>query len=248
MVGAVLVLAEAVILETDGIIAVTMGLVTIVFITVVFIAVILIAIIVIAMGHGTRGALITLDETVADRRTGDRTVIHIATCFIFFTFSTLGQAVMLFARTRQLRLLFFTRRVFLAAIEIESLPMAFEAVVVFILSSHDCDLVQTRAIALPQSPFLRSQQTTEDLGGGEMRGGLFNLRLKNLTSVSTTAHHTLISVRPERMSTSTNSHTCSHATQQSDHTEEVVVTIQERAMWANSSLEIAEAIGREKQD
>ena len=246
MVGAVLVLAEAVILETDGIIAVTKGLVTIVFITVVFIAVILIAIVVIAMGYRACGALITLDETIADRRTGDRTVIHIATCFIFFTFSTLGQAVMLFARTRQLRLLCFTRRVFLAAIEIESLPMAFEAVVVFILSSHDC--VQTRAIALPQSPFLRSQQTTEDLGGGEMRGGLFNLRLKNLTSVSTTAHHTLISVRPERMSTSTNSHTCSHATQQSDHTEEVVVTIQERAMWANSSLEIAEAIGREKQD
>ena len=227
MVGAVLVLAEAVILETDGIIAVTKGLVTIVFITVVFIAVILIAIIVIAMGHGTRGALITLDETVADRRTGDRTVIHIATCFIFFTFSTLGQAVMLFARTRQLRLLCFTRRVFLAAIEIESLPMAFEAVVVFILSSHDC--VQTRAIALPQSPFLRSQQTTEDLGGGEMRGGLFNLRLKNLTSVSTTAHHTLISVRPERMSTSTNEHTYSHATQQSNQTEEVVVTIQEES-------------------
>ena len=63
-----------------------------------------------------------------------------------------------------------------------------------------------------------------------MRGGLFNLRLKNLTSVSITAHHnTLISVRPERMSTSTNEHTYSHATQQSNQTEEVVVTIQEES-------------------
>ena len=101
MVGAVLVLAEAVILETDGIIAVTKGLVTIVFITVVFIAVILIAIIVIAMGHGTRGALITLDETIADRRTGDRTVIHIATCFIFFTFITACPSVLKVKKMKQ---------------------------------------------------------------------------------------------------------------------------------------------------
>lgn len=141
MVGTVLVLGEAMILETDGIVVVTMVLVAIVFI-----AVILIAIVVIAMGHGTCGALITLDKTIADRRTGDRTVIHITTSFIFFIFITFGQVVMLFARTHQLRLLFFTRRVLLAAIEIESLPMAFETVLVFILSSHDYHLVQTRAI------------------------------------------------------------------------------------------------------
>ena len=141
MVGTVLVLGEAMILETDGIVVVTMVLVAIVFI-----AVILIAIVVIAMGYRACGALITLDETIADRRTGDRTAIHITTRFIFFIFITFGQVVMLFARTHQLRLLFFTRRVLLAAIEIESLPMAFETVLVFILSSHDCHLVQTRAI------------------------------------------------------------------------------------------------------
>lgn len=164
MVGAVLALAEAMILETDGIVVVTMVLVAIVFI-----AMILIAIVVIAMGYRACGTLITLDKTIADGRTGDRTVIHITTSFIFFTFTTLRQVVMLFARTHELRLLLLTRRVLLAAIEIESLPMAFEAIVVFILSSHDCYLVQTRAIALLKRTFGVSTDHRRSWRGDEGR-------------------------------------------------------------------------------
>lgn len=169
MVGAVLVLAEAMILETDGIVVVTMVLVAIVFIAMILIAIVVIAIVVIAMGYRACGALITLDKTIADGRTGDRTVIHITTSFIFFTFTTFRQVVMLFARTHELRLLLLTRRVLLAAIEIESLPMAFEAIVVFILSSHDGNLVQTRAIALLKRPFEVSTDHRRSWRGDEGR-------------------------------------------------------------------------------